>query len=278
MPRRDGLPTNSELLLEFNAASHRAYVRAYDLMTATGLPDAYQDKPLKFLTVNFNKASLDGALPVQKEDLDITTLYPGDAEELPYNYAYARFPEEVLQRYVDAAEIADDITLCDDLVLGDVLPVEAIDAEYVLTYRDGRRRHIESYKDKPAKQSIVSGTYFANEAYDYLGTDEALIPSRRKITRALIQVALTGYGEQPSVMTHRFELRRTPYLPLNGHEPRGFLEVYAREMFAVAMRRGEEVAHMRERHAPDILVDIRQSDYELYHAAYERAQAILDSK
>lgn len=278
MPRRDGFPTNPEMLLDFNAASHKVFVTAYERALEGKLPAEYVDKPLTSLTLSLRQGSLDRSQTVTSEELKIGVLSQYVAEDLPYNFTCARHPEELLNRYVEVSKSVAQVALSDTLIMADTLPAEGIDADYVLTYNDGKMRHVSSFKEKPAKQSIVAGTYFAEEALQYVQSDKMFKTPAQNVVRRLVEIARTGDIDDTRIMSHQFDFKMTPALPLNGYESKGFLERYARNMFAAAMRHSERLAFMQERSANETYIALDQQLYDEYNSAYLRAQALLDKK
>lgn len=278
MPRRDGFPTNPEMLLNFNAASHKVFVTAYERALEGKLPAGYIDKPLLSLTLSLRQGSLDQSQPVTGEELKIGILSQYVAEDLPYNFTCARHPEQLLDRYVEVSKSIGAVALNDELIMADNLPTEGIDADYVLTYADGKMRHVSSFKEKPAKQSIVAGTYFAEEALQYVQSEQMFRTPAQNVVRRLVQIARTGNIEDMHIMSHRFDFKMTPDLPLNGYESKAFLERYTRNMFAIAMRHRERLSFMQA-HGSDVMYAAPdQQLYDEYNSAYLRAQILLDKK
>jgi hypothetical protein len=266
------------MLREFSAASHKVFITAYERELEGALPDSFQDKPLRYLALNLRQGPLDQTQTVISEELNITMLSVDEAESLPYNYTCARYPEELLNRYVEVSKAVAQVALSDTLVIADTLPVEGIDANYVLTYANGKSRHISSFKEKPSKQSIASGAYFAQEAQQYVESNKLFRTPSQNVAQRLMDIARNGKTEDTRIMSHRFEFAITPDLPLNGYESRQFLEHYANTMFAKSMRHGERAAIMQARGANAFIYEHEQTLYDKHDSAYRRAQALLDKK
>lgn len=280
MPRRDGFPTNQEMVVEFNNLSQTAYVDAFQRLSADGLPDAFQDKPLSLMYLDAAKRvpkfmRVDGA--VVDERLLVRTLEEDDVNYLPDTLGFKDIPEDVLEHYYEVARRIGDVTLHNGLDITTVLPPEGIVADYTAVYPNGRTRHISRFKEKPAKASIVAGKYFAEQAIQEINT-----PFEDKhfdLTNfAKVAASLQDLSEQGGIVRHSLSFYKVPNLPLNGHESKGFLNDYANSMLDRTMRSATRLERMKDFGFPDAVIESAQNIYDAANSSYLRAQALLDKK
>jgi hypothetical protein len=271
MPRRDGLPTNEEMLADFNAASHQVFIHACQMDLQYPLPPAYEDKRLTDIRLNVMRAG--GRLTTQAvmaETLTVTALTPHVASYLGEHLRYRDYPQDVLDHYTLVATKLTDTHIRPGLDIRKVLPPEGIHAGYEAVLPDGHSRHISTFKEKPAKQSIAAGTFMAREVLDHLTAGYGVQGSTLELLAAVIQP-----GSGP-VFARRFSLIISPDLPLNGHEPREFLLNFYEEMSRCAGRRLDLIERLSEVGAPQILIDNERSTYDRYSKAVAKAQKALD--
>jgi hypothetical protein len=266
------------MLLDFNVTAHKAFTTVYERTLEGGLPDALKDKPLQYVSIDFKQQFLEVDGVRDTEELQVGILSEYQAEALPDNFSYMRQPKEVLERYVAASRSVARVALDNSLVIADAMPVEAIDATYVLTYAHGRSRHVSSYKDKPAKASIAAGMYFAEEAVAYAETDNVYLPLEVRLKNKLFEVAMLGGESELKFIGHRITLEYVPDLPLNGYESKAFLQRYADDMLRRSLQSSERIMRYEAITGHDYLLDQERAFFEKHYNAYCRAQAILDSR
>jgi hypothetical protein len=280
MPRRDGFPTNQEMVVDFNNLSRTAYVDAFQRLSENGLPDAYQDKPLDLMYLDAAKRvpesmRVDGA--VVDEKLHVRTLEKDDVDYLPDTLGFKDTPEDVLGHYYDVARRIGDVTLHDGLDIATVLPSEGIVADYTAFYPNGRTRHISTFKEKPSKASIVAGKYFAEQAIQEINT-----PFEDKhfdlTDLAKVAASMQNLSDQGGIVRHSLSFYKVPNLPLNGHESKGFLNNYANNMLDRTMRSAARLERMKDLGAPELVIENAQAIYDEANSSYLRAQAFLDKK
>lgn len=280
MPRRDGLPTNREMVVEFNDLSRTAFVDAYNRTAEDGLPDAYQDKPLDALYLRSQKRvpeimRIDGG--VVAEELLVNPLHEDDVDMIPHTLGFRDTPEDVISHYRAIARRIGDTTLHSGLDIATVLPPEGVDASYTAYYAGGRTRHIATFKEKPSKASIAAGKYFAEQVIHDINAPSS-DPDIDVTDLSQVAEHLRQMSEQGGTIEHFLSFRKVPNLPLNGHESRAFLNAYANRMLDSARYNAEKLAKMRDLGAPDIVVASVQNVYNSANASYLRAQELLDKK
>jgi hypothetical protein len=280
MPRRDGFPTNREMVVDFNTLSRTAYIDAYNHMTADGMPAAFEDKPLDALYLNVIKnipAFMRTSDSVTDEQLVVEPLQEDHADFMTSIIGFQDIPEDIVEHYRNIARRIGETTLHSGLDIVSVLPPEGINADYTAYYPSGRTRHISTFKEKPSKPSIAAGKFFAAQAVQSITTQ----PDRTTLDILdFSQVVghMKNIAEQGGVFDHDLLLRMVPDLPLNGHESKAFLNVYANRMFDRATYNAARLAKVKDLGAPEIIIESIQHTYDAAHNAYLRAQALLDKK
>ena len=280
MPRRDGFPTNPEMVVDFNTLSRTAYVDAFECLSEDGLPDAFQDKPLNLMYLDASKRvpkfmRVDGA--VVDERLFVEPLNEEHVSYLPDTLGFKDTPEDVLEQYREVARRIGETTLHSGLDIATILPVEGVVANYTAYYPNYRTRHISTFKEKPAKASIVAGKYFAEQAIQEINTPYADkhfdLGDFGKVV-----AAMNNLSEQGGVVAHSLSFQKVPNLPLNGHESKGFLNDYANRMLDRSVSAASRLERIKDLGYPELLIENAQIIYDEANSSYLRAQALLDRK
>jgi hypothetical protein len=280
MPRRDGLPTNREMVVDFNALSRTAYIDTYNHITDDGLPAALEDKPLDSLYLNAIKKiptflrTSDG---VTSEQLLVDPLQEHHVDFMTYTLGFQDTPEDVVQHYRDIAQRIGKTTLHSGLDIAAALPLGGINADYTAFYPTGKTRHISTFKEKPSKSSIAAGKFFAKQAIESINTppdaEDFDITNFSKVVEHI-----KSLFEQNGTLELGFSLQMVPNLPLNGHESKAFLNNYANRMLDKANSSAARLAMGSELGWPDVIIENTQRTYEAANNSYLRAQALLDKK
>lgn len=275
MPRRDGLPTNNELLADFNATAHGIFLQAYEADLADPLPPAYEGKSLAHIRLGIiGVCGAGGPQALVAEEMRIRALSVDMAQSLDTNLRFRNYPPDVLERYKDLAEHLEGVTIIPGLPIRNVLPVEGTDATYVATLVNGRMRHVDTFKEKPTKQTIVTAQFFAEEVHESLRAGQESMPS---FDEAIAHV--TSSEEKPFI-ARKFSFDITPDLALNGHEPRDFLMRFYEDMLLCAERRKERLDKLRSLGSAAVkaAMDIELESYQRYNRAVMNAQKALDKQ
>jgi hypothetical protein len=290
MPRRDGFPTNRELQIDFTSAAHGVFVAAAErgLESKIDLYPAFEDKPLDHLYLSIvrnNEVPEGSPQAVHAEQLYITPLHEVTAADLRYdvgengighlgNELFRDASDEVVEHYRALASIIGETLITNELRFGQI-PVNGIEAEWTakIGAKGWRTRHAGTFKERPSKQSLVSAKFFAEEAAVYVQSEDF-----DKSTA--IRLADYAYGhtdKNPNYQfKHAFGFEMTTRLPLNGHEPRSFLNAYARNMSSrleVAML---QLARLEDLGAPSSLKANWKRRVEIYQSALNSATKFLD--
>ena len=280
MPRRDGFPTNKEMVLEFNELSRTSYINKYNQVTEGGFPPMLEDKPLDALYFRAYKIipefmrTDDG---VTAEDLRVEPLQEHQVNSMTSTLGFKDTPEEVVKHYRNVARLIGETTLHSDLDIVSILPPEAVNADYTAHYSTGRTRHISTFKEKPSKASIASGKFFAEQVIQLLEDR----PISKPIDTSDFSEAfehIRNIFERGGPISTGFSLSMRPNLPLNGHESREFLDAYANKMFEISRNAGDRLAIVESYGGVESLVESLRYAYEAANASYLRAQELLDKK
>lgn len=181
MPRRDGFPTNRELQVENNIAARDLFVAATERELQHKISDfnpAYEDKPLDHLMLIFNQRHRmrrsDGGYSgdgIYREELIVQPLIeaPEDTFYQGKNRATAM---ESIDFYNRTIKKVSQFIINDEFKFGSLTP-EMIQMEWTAD-RDpaGHNRfHVNTFKDRPSKPSIVSAGVFIENAGQYVQSD-----------------------------------------------------------------------------------------------------------
>jgi hypothetical protein len=274
MPRRDGIDTNQEMLVDFNTKSHEVFVSAYERQFESGLADAYKGKPLTALNLTVRSVSRNTESTgdtIRREDLVIQPLDEDTVESMPYHLTLRNNPEDVHEYYRSLAKAIGATTLETAFDLRTSVPMNGIVSNYTahLTDRDfGPTRHIGTYKEKPTKFSITLGKLFADKALSYIHSDD--FP---KTTADKLISLING-----ATLTHRFIIPFRSDIPLNGHESTLWLKNYANKMNHTLSLIVPRLERLEQQGMPASFIANEQKRFDETLAALEKAQEILAAR
>lgn len=212
MPRRDGLPTNHELLTAFEEEGRELFAEAY-VRTFEHIPDAFHDKPFVNLRLELGRTMFDAGIssnnPMVSERVEIQ----------PASFVYDQhlrwrsIPGEIISRQAIVEQISG-LAINQSLDIPSV-PPKGLRTEYQATFLNDRRRVVATDNEKPVKQTIVSGRVFIAEALAYVMSDQ-YDPARTKLL----------HPPDPDDIYHQWNLDYDFNLPITGFEPEDFLSDY----------------------------------------------------
>ena len=270
------MPTNQEMLVDFTNTAHDVFVAAFEHDMQHKMPDAFQEKPLSALFLQVIQKPYRTGQVVSGEELVVDPLHEYDVAGFDHHLKLRELPEDVRDHYIDVARKMAGLTLTDAFVASTEIPTGGLTASWSLTYSNGKRRHVDTFKEKPAKQSIAAAQYFAEQALaDVISPEPKMTAAERLIA------IITGAEEADDDKRHmdrRFMIRPVAGLPLNGHESTPFLESYAANMFRSAMICGERIERHTALGSPEIFLTLENERYELLNSSYLRAAEILDRR
>lgn len=252
MPRRDGFPTNREMVIDFNTTAREAYVTAFERAIEVVIPPAFEEKPLKFIHLSFDKkysGTSSEQHVVSQERLYVQPLTTEDADIIDEFEQYASVDESVIEHYRQVAGKIGEATIKPGVHIRPIVPAEGIQADYnAYLHNYDVIRHVSIFHERPAKQTIAAAKYFAEEALDYVQSDEFIKPKyAKRVEREL------GQHVEP-IIEHAFTFSMVPDLPLNGKESRQFLASYHQIMITRAHTSRDRLADMQRLDAPPVII------------------------
>jgi hypothetical protein len=276
MPRKDGFSTNEELLLDLTSSTRELFLESLRISTAGDIAHPYVGKPLSNVSMVISHDYQDPeylvANRIRREQLCIRTLRESNVNALLSTFRLRGAPEYVREHYMSVANYASRLCVSNSADFGSTLPNEAFTFSYAAFFNStDRTRHVDLFKFRPAKQSIIAATYFAANALQQLAQPEPM------------DSVVDEYHENPE---HAFGGRGyetivyldcTPDLPLNGSEHPKFLHFYHREMLrlAASYRRWIRTEQSKPTERTAWLVSEYTKTREEYIAAANRALIII---
>jgi hypothetical protein len=235
MPRRDGFDTNQELLADFNRLGYDVFTTLWTKQVEEGVPEWLQGKPLDALSVTVRDATPPGLQEIAEqartdaivsERLSVRPLVSGDVDNMRDHLTMRHYPEDVYGHYETIASSIGQVILGNSTEVKRVLPPEGVIAEYGAQLLNGRKPHIETLKERPTKRSIILGKLFGERALEYAQSDWSSANASEE--SSLEQLA--DVMSRLKLVSHRFDIAMQPGLPLNGYEPKHWLQRYAEVM------------------------------------------------
>ena len=178
MSRKDGMPTNEELITDLNIYGRDIFLSAYSRNYGEGIiPRSFVKKRLSNLAltiIQYHKPEdeLPGH-PLISETLSIKVASMSDADEMEQRHLKYRGDKERADKLRVASmflgQLAVGATVSDEQ---DPYP-EAFVTEWVGHMRStNRKRHVSSLKSRPSKQSLVSAIEMAKDSLEYVKSEE----------------------------------------------------------------------------------------------------------
>lgn len=275
MPRRDGFPTNREMQVDFTAQAREVFIAAAERQIESKVSPGLQDKPLDHITLcvsQLHEIRDEHPQSIAREQLILAPFSNRDAAALSENELFASAGPEVLSHYANVAALIGSVTLTDSLRFRPTLGSIGIQGNYYGHKTDGRVRHAGTFRERASKQSLAAAKYFADEALQYTQS-----PHFDDSTMSRLASFMLGYSdEDPRFgMTHYFRLEISADLPLNGREPRAFLEEYRNVMAARLVRRMETFERLKDLHAPEVILEGNAVHLKATQDALEKVEKYL---
>ena len=260
MPRKDGFPTNEELLIDFNRLGGQLFAAAYNSKFAGEAIPTYINKRigqlvLKVTKINFEAQENSGVSgsTIVREDLEMRLANDGDAEALEGDHLRWKGNEE----YVHQALFTHK--MLGHCAVGDYIDPATIPPFGVITRWNGYRRNdpvgfgsrrVHTLTEKPSKLSIVSGKYMAEEALDYVQSTAFNIPRPVRVL-----YAATGGDADHLEFSHAWKVPHNRDVEYTGYESLGYLEAGKREIESRLTKREERLAKAQADFYPERIVD-----------------------
>lgn len=287
MPRRDGFPTNRELQVDFTNESRDLFVAAAERQLESKVGGgAYEDKPLKYLFLEFTKVHNPATNLVQavaeenlvinlmdEDDVDNVMRYSAYGNGVGPNELFRDADESVFEHYAATARILGSMTLNDEFRFGQISAVN-VDAHWTAELgSDGMRtRHVSTFKERASKQSVVSAKFFVEEAAEYVQSDQF-----EKTFAANVADFSYGYTDENPMfaMHHVFSLEMATDLPLNGRESKAFLRKYIETMNRNRELAQANLSRLTALGGPSSVIEHNKARVDAYTQASKRARRFL---
>lgn len=292
MPRKDGFPTNAELIKEFTHASRDLYISAFDqiIMDNLDYQPAFRDKPLNSVILVASRRAIDEVminggenltddyvaeerLSVAPIDEMLTTFREGPRGIGSIPRVHDSVDDDVFRDLAIYSELA---TVTEGLDAAQVIPSQGVGAFYTATTIGDKKLHMDNmqlHAKRPTKQRILSARTFAEEMYSEVNRPMSEEEYHRQLR---INQALAIFGLEPT-NDISFTLSRTPNIPLNGYEPKPWLDLYIDEMSQYALDEIGTIERTKDRVTVEVN-DYRHAMVDKYSMAVKRAQAVIDGK
>jgi hypothetical protein len=285
MPRRDGFSTNAELQQKFSFAARDLYVAAFSRDLQHRMPHWFIGKKLGHISLEIVR----------------NCSTPQNIEEpiLPKQIARERFiASAAFSGFTEFAKAEQEITGSEDVFAlftaqcndaeaekyGEALvkpnfdvsgiPSNLVRSDYYAIPHDKKKiRHASAIKDKPSKQSLLSGLYFIESAMtDYVQGPDYNKDKTRRLIEAIVD------GTQVSEYDHTWTIPYAVDVPINGKEPElyliGFLE-YITEKLAKVIAMNQKSIALK---APAFFIDYNEQRIAQLEQKQQELIRVLQSK
>ena len=255
MPRRDGFPTNEELLDTFNQNGRDIFVAALEHDFAHKMPDYMKGKQLGdiFLKVHhIIPPSVEGFTnPVNGEKLEMTTLDESDADYVRSDHL--RWKGTDVGDRIDLETMFLAETILDDDFVPATIGKWAVYTSYTASMEGTTRtRHVDTLKEKPTKQALISGIVLEEAVSDYVRSTDFEIPAEERA----IDAVLFGRGREDfRPFMHNWGITFRAGMTFNGYESDYYLQYCLDEAQYSLERTMERTKRMQEMGGPAIIID-----------------------
>jgi len=301
MPRRDGFPTNVEMLADFTETARQFFVATFNTAAEAGFHPGFIDKPLSSIYASDDHL-MDTVLEdvpgsIGLESLIVGPLGKDDVKEpLPGASWFEEPPADLIAYRTALRGPISEARVTNGLDITDIVVPGTVSASYFAYDQElNLRRSTFSSDDRPSKSNIAARKFLADEALKHIIAqgqvmtflDEALEH------RALVKMLQASAAHDISLLQHDIALGITMDvdLPLNGHEPPEFLMRFCEAMMIGVERTqrrieelndpeqlahlGEEAREHAERTKTDIIDGLKEG-IGAKKAAAQRARDILE--
>jgi len=225
MPRKDGLPTNEELLTELNSYGVDLFLAGYEKTYGDGIiPRAFLEKRianLAFTMIQYHKPdeNLPGN-PLISETLTIQVADYDDATDMFDHHLRYKGDQERADKMRMAALFIGQKAVGESLQFETKPYPEAFNTDWTAHMRDtDHKRHVGTLKAKPNKQSLVSAIAMAELSIKYIESDEYLQNPIHRFNRGV----LLNEGEF-YYLRHKWAIKFSYDLDFTGYESLDYLE------------------------------------------------------
>jgi hypothetical protein len=277
MPRRDGFPTNEELLATFSENGRNIFVAALAPQIENGVPDVLKGKLLGDLVLHIGHSvePIEGiARPVTYETLEIRTMNTRDAESIDYHLRW--------KGTKTADSIAAEALYFSDVRFGDTLNVEDLSTWGVHTSYEARMantfqtRHVSTMKEKPAKMSLYAGIHLEEGAQTYAESPEFAMTPFGQWSIGMVLGSENAANDM--LFSHIWRMPFHPGMIFNGSESEQYLVHCLNEANAAYSRRSERLNRLATGGAPELMLTREQGLVDQAKTSLDSAREALEKK
>jgi hypothetical protein len=266
---------NELLRTDFGATGRDILIATYEReIEGDKLPPSFEGKPLDHLLLNFVRVRQPSAVTtVTEERLEIQPIANEDVNEMRDLPQYADSPEYVFELFTTVARTLARTGLSRAIRLRDVVPHGAAVTTYFAEHLNKKDDVlISSLHDEPTLESLASGQRFALAAKEYVNSP------RFYDIKVIGRQTELGEDEREGRIEHKLGYDISPRLPLNGHEPINFLELYYKNMTIELHHIYLQMQNATNAGASPAVIGKYTDKLALITSARDRAKALLDAK
>ena len=257
MPRKDGMPTNEELITDLNIYGRDIFLSAYSRNYGEGIiPRSFVKKRLANLAltiIQYHKPEdeLPGH-PLISETLSIKVASMSDADEMEQRHLRYRGDRERADKLRVASIFLGQLAVGTTVSYEQDPYPEAFVTEWVGHMRStNRKRHVSSLKSRPSKQSLVSAIEMAKDSLEYVKSEEYGGNPIRRFQKGVMENEGDFY-----YFRHKWAIQFSYDLEFTGYENIDYLEHTKRAL-------QEEISNFQdhqlsEKSETDVLSDSEQ--------------------
>lgn len=237
MPRKDGLPTNEELLTRLNSYGVDLFLSAYERTYGDGIiPRSFLEKKIGNLAltiIQYHKPdeNLPGN-PLISETLSIMVADYDDATDMFEHHLRYKGDQDRADKMRMAALFIGQKAVGESLSFESKPYPEAFDTEWTAYLKDTERtRHVSTLKAKPNKQSLVSAIDMAEMSIKYVESDEYPQNPINRFQRGVLMNEGDFY-----YFRHKWSIKFSYDLNFTGYENLDYLEVTKKALLEEIVR------------------------------------------
>lgn len=274
MPRKDGLDTNVEMQTDFTETSRKLFIETFEAASREGLHAGFEDKPLSHITVNglhiFGDDTGHITGSIAKEELSVGTLtddYWTDPIPGIKQADMLDVPEEIKQHRIAIRSLVSKSYINDELDIVSAIVPGTIMAGYSASDVNGKtKRSTSSLDDRPSKANLAAAKFMAEQALTQVQVQGP--------TTTIFEYFTPPQSHDTTVV--KLSLAVNCHLPLNGHEPRYFIENFMILMMNGVDRARNNLKLSESIDSPKFVTDGYKKLIEDRLSAAKQAYKILD--
>lgn len=278
MPRRDGFPTNEEMLGQFNQNGRNIFVAALEHDFAHKIPDHMRGKQLAHLRLQINhimpepEEGITNA--VTGEDLDMRIMDGWNVEFVRENHL--RWKGTPIADRIDTEVTYFSDTVLDDTFVPATIGKWAVQTDYTAFMANTQRtRHVGTLKEKPTKMALVSGIALEEAAEAYVRSSDFEVPFRQRLGGVL----LFGVGvDSFQPFDHKWFMPFQAGMTFNGFESRYYLEGCLERAQQSLQTTTDRLARLKDLGAPERILESDTNRLAELRTSIASAKTALEKK